>query len=61
MSDVTRNRLGLRELPRALHRRAMDGRPHDAEQAAESVLDCFKRAVRQELELLELECRHAPN
>jgi hypothetical protein len=27
------------------------------EQAAESVLDCFKRAVRQELELLSLECR----
>ncbi|HUE70855.1 MAG TPA: hypothetical protein VMP01_08185 [Pirellulaceae bacterium] len=27
------------------------------EQAAESVLDEFKRAVRQELELLEVECR----
>jgi hypothetical protein len=26
------------------------------EQAAESVLDCFKRAVRQELEMLELYC-----
>jgi hypothetical protein len=27
------------------------------EQAAKSVLDEFKRAVRQELELLEVECR----
>jgi hypothetical protein len=26
------------------------------QQAAESVLDCFTRAVRQELELLDLEC-----
>jgi hypothetical protein len=26
------------------------------QQAAESLLDTFKRAVRQELELLELEC-----
>jgi hypothetical protein len=27
------------------------------DQAAASVPDCFKRAVRQELELLDLECR----
>jgi hypothetical protein len=26
------------------------------QQAAESLLDCFKRAVKQELELLEMEC-----
>jgi hypothetical protein len=26
------------------------------EQAAESLLDCFKRAVCQKLELLEVEC-----
>jgi hypothetical protein len=32
------------------------------EQATESVLDCFKHAVRQELETLELECSAAkPN
>jgi hypothetical protein len=30
------------------------------EQAAESLLDCFKRAVRQELELLEVECVEEP-
>ena len=51
------NRLGLREL---LERWANEQWLADhmtPEQAAESVLDCFKRAVRQELELLELECR----
>jgi hypothetical protein len=26
------------------------------EHAAESVLDCFKRAVRQEFELMDLQC-----
>jgi hypothetical protein len=37
------------------------GRDHmTPEQAAESMLDCFKRAVRQELELLELKCRVEP-
>jgi hypothetical protein len=54
------NRLGLREL---LQRYADEQWVADhltLEQAAESVLDCFKRAVRQELELLELECREAP-
>jgi hypothetical protein len=31
------------------------------EQAADAVLDAFKRAVRQELELLELECNEISN
>jgi hypothetical protein len=50
------NRLGLRELLQryADERWAAHMTP---EQAAESVLDCFKRAVRQELELLDHECR----
>jgi len=30
------------------------------DQAAESVLDTFKRVVRQELELLDLECSDQP-
>ncbi len=54
-----RNQLALRDL---LQRYANDQWVADhmtPEQAAESVLDCFKRAVRQELELLELECRLA--
>ena len=51
------NRLGLREL---LQRYADDqwvAAHMTEEQAAESVLDCFKRAVAQELQLLELRCR----
>jgi hypothetical protein len=50
------NRLGLREL---LERYADEQWVADhmtPEQAAESVLDTFTRAVRQELELLELAC-----
>jgi len=31
------------------------------EQAAESVLDCFKRAVKQEVELLDLSCAATKN
>jgi hypothetical protein len=50
------NRLELRELLR----RYADEQwvaPHiTPEQAAESVLDCFKRAVAGELELLDLKC-----
>jgi hypothetical protein len=30
------------------------------EQAAESLRDCFKRAVAAEVELLEVECRKVP-
>jgi len=50
------NRLRLREL---LQRYADDqwvAAHMTPDQAAESVLDCFKRAVRQDLELLALEC-----
>ena len=35
----------------------INGWPHGAQQAAESVLECFRRAVRQAIELLDLECR----
>jgi hypothetical protein len=55
------NRLRLREL---LERDANEQWVADRmtnEQAAESVLDCFKRAVRQELELLELDCVETSN
>jgi hypothetical protein len=51
------NGLGLREL---LQRYADEQWVADHmtdEQAGESVLDCFKRAVRQELEMLELRCQ----
>jgi hypothetical protein len=54
------NRLGLCEL---LQRYADDQWVAEHlldEEAAESVLDCFKRSVRQELELLELHCRNQP-
>ena len=40
----------------AIRERAMDRAHMTPEQAAESVLDSFCRAVRQELELLELDC-----
>jgi len=52
-----RNRLNLREL---LQRYAEGQWVADHMtncQAAESVLDCFKRAVASELELLDLNCR----
>jgi hypothetical protein len=55
------NRLGLREL---LQRYADDqwvAAHLTADQAAASVLDCFKRTVRQELEMLDLACREEPN
>jgi hypothetical protein len=53
------NRLGLREL---LQRYADEQWVADHmtdQQAAEAVLDCFKRAVAGELELLELKCADA--
>ena len=51
------NRLGLRELLQRYADEQWVATHMTPEQAAESVLDCFKRAVRQELELLELQCR----
>jgi hypothetical protein len=51
------DRMGLREL---LHRYADEkwvAAHMTPEQAAASVLDCFKRAVRQEMGLLEVGCR----
>ena len=54
------NRLGLREL---LQRYADEQWVADhmtPEQAAESVLDCFRRAVAGELELLDLDCAEGP-
>jgi hypothetical protein len=52
-----RNRLSLRELLQryADEQWVADHMTHH--QAAESVLDCFKRAVASELELLDLKCR----
>ena len=53
------NRLGLREL---LQRYADEQWVADymtPNQAAESVLGCFRRAVRQELEMPDLECCEA--
>ena len=54
---VGRNRLGLRELCEQYANDQWVAAHMTPEQAAESVLDQFKRAVMQELELLELECR----
>jgi hypothetical protein len=51
------NRLGLRELLERWANEQWIADHMTPEQAAESVLDTFKRSVRQELELLELECR----
>ena len=53
------NRLGLRELLQRYASEQWVAVHMTPEQAAESVLDCFKRAVRQELELLELKCLHS--
>ena len=48
------NRLGLRELLQCYANEQWVAVHMTTERAAESVLDCFKRAVRQELELLDL-------
>jgi hypothetical protein len=53
------NRLGLRELLQRYSDEQWVAVHMTPEQAAESVFDCFKRAVAGELELLELECRDA--
>jgi hypothetical protein len=52
-----RNRLGLRELLQHYADEQWVAESMMPEHAADSVLDCFKRAVRQELELLALGCR----
>jgi hypothetical protein len=48
------NRLGLRELLQRYADEQWVANHMTDEQAAESVLDCFKRALGQELEMLEL-------
>lgn len=48
------NRLRLRELCEQYANDQWQAAHMTPEQAAESVLDCFRRAVMQELELLEL-------
>jgi len=50
------NRLQLRELLQRYANEQWVADHMTPEQAAESVLDCFKRAIQQELELLALEC-----
>jgi hypothetical protein len=50
------NRLGLRELLQRYADQQWMAVHLTPEQAAESVLDCFKRAVAGELELLDLKC-----
>jgi hypothetical protein len=49
------NRLGLRELCEAWCNDQWVAAHMTPDQAAESLLDCFQRAVRQELELLEVD------
>ena len=54
------NRIGLRELLQRYADEQWIAAHMTPDQAAESVLDCFKRSVRQELELLDLDCREQP-
>ena len=51
------NRLGLREVCQRFADERWTAAHMTAEQAAASVLDEFRRAVRAELELLTIECR----
>ena len=57
VSTEGQNRLGLRELCERWCNEQWVAEHMTPEQAAESVLDTFKRAVRQELELLEVRCQ----
>lgn len=50
------NRLGLSELLQRYADEQWVAEHLSDEHAAASVLDCFKRSVRQELELLDLHC-----
>jgi hypothetical protein len=52
------NRLGLRELLQLYANEQWVADHMTPEQAADAVLDMFKRAVAGELELLDLECRN---
>jgi len=54
------NRLGLRELCQQFANEQWVAAHMTPEQAAESVLDTLKRAVRAELELLEVRCEDDP-
>jgi hypothetical protein len=54
------NRLGLRELLQRYADEQWVAVHLTPKQAAESVLDCFNRAVAGELELLYLECHESP-
>jgi len=53
------NRLGVRELLQRYADEQWVAVHMTPEQAADSVLDCFKRAVAGELKLLDLKCRKA--
>ena len=50
------NRLGLRELCEAWCNDQWVANQMTPEQAEASLLDCFRRALRQEMELLEVRC-----
>jgi hypothetical protein len=52
-----RNRLGLREMLQRYADEQWVAVHMTNRQASESVIDCFKRVVSQELELLDLKCR----
>jgi hypothetical protein len=53
------NRLGFRELLQRYADEQWVAAHMTPDQAAESVFDCFKRAVAGELEMLDLDCRDA--
>ena len=50
------NRLGLREICKQFANDQWSAAHMTPEQAAEALLDQFRRAVLQELELLQIEC-----
>ena len=55
------NRLGLRELLDRYANEQWVADHYTHEESAVIILDCFKRAVKQELERPELECREIAN
>ena len=59
VSTEGQNRLGLRELCERYVNEQWYAAHMTPEQAAESLLDQFKRAVRAELEMLAIECIEA--
>ena len=59
VSTEGQNRLGLRELFEPYVNEQWCAAHMTPEQAAESLLDQFKRAVRAELEMLKVECVEA--